>query len=71
MSVHRRITVLILFCHSRVVLNEFLRSWRNFSPLTPPNEVVATENVSQPADVDPSAIDPLFPGSDDNKQREV
>jgi len=40
-------------------------------PLTPPNEVVATENVSQPADVDPSAIDPLFPGSDDNKQREV
>lgn len=44
-------------------------------PLTPPNEVVATEYVSQPssmgADVDPSAIDPLFPGSDDNKQREV
>jgi len=40
-------------------------------PLTPPNEVVATESVSQPADVDPSAIDPLFPGSDDNKQREA
>jgi len=46
-------------------------------PLTPPNEVIATENISahpQPsnmgADVDPSAIDPLFPGSN-NYQREA
>jgi len=46
-------------------------------PLTPPNEVMATENISEHpssssrgADADACDIDPLFPGSDENHRRE-
>jgi len=46
-------------------------------PLTPPNEVIATENISEHpssssrgADGDPCDVEPLFPGEDDNHRRE-
>jgi len=47
-------------------------------PLTPPNEVIVTENIaeqpspsSRGANADTCDIDPLFPGSDEDHRREV
>ena len=81
--VHSRLTVLKLSSHtvsprdcSQPMFYDECAIY--FSPLTPPNEVIATENVSEHpspsnkgADGDTCDIDPLFPGGDENLRREV